>query len=653
MPGFPMGGFSAGGRISRGVWTRLHATAVYLEDASGQCLVLVSCDLWAMPGGLADRVAELVAKEYGAKHIGREHILIAATHTHHSPGNFSTSSFYNVFASPGIGFDGDLFDWLAHRIALSVQRAWKRSEPAVAHLNQRRIGGISRNRSLVAFLKNGVEAGRVLLENEDIEIEPTPFPVNRHAYRAIDPTLTVLTLRSSPPRENVIAAAAFFAVHPTAMGPATEVYNSDIFGVAADHVIRNLNVRGARPAVAIFNGPAGDISSNWRRQDRPSTVDLGVKLGEHILELTKGGEAIQGPVAVSFSSIDFTKGPDPMVGAPVLGGSEGDWSFLHDAGWREGIKAPGPPSGEQWPKQDPLASEIDILDTDFAIPFALKHVVKVPKTARLGVYRIGGLVLATLPGEFSMMLGRRISRDIRRRCRHPVVLVSLANEYVSYFTTPEEYDAQHYEGASMLYGSNAGMRILTKLSELAGRLGKAKRRKSKFKYSYNPGIRHSFNVGAFDFLSHLERLKATYYTLHNVLMNAEKGIPIPDYPHLVWIDKNPEWHSNPADMKQVSPIVQVEAYKDGTWGPLLVDGIPETDSGVNFVTAVIGTLFEKTRWITYWMPPANVDESIGLRLRVEGISGTFVSRAFSLATIKEYKGYLGLVRKPTINPADE
>ena len=52
---------------------------------------------------------------------------------------------------------------------------------------------------------------------------------------------------------------------------------------------------------------------------------------------------------------------------------------------------------------------------------------------------------------------RRRSLERRRQARHPSVqndsvVVGLANGYIMYVTTPEEYEFQHYEGASTLYG---------------------------------------------------------------------------------------------------------------------------------------------------------------------------------------------------------
>jgi hypothetical protein len=47
----------------------------------------VSADLWAMPAGLGDRVAELVATEHGIRELSRQQMILAATHTHTGPAN--------------------------------------------------------------------------------------------------------------------------------------------------------------------------------------------------------------------------------------------------------------------------------------------------------------------------------------------------------------------------------------------------------------------------------------------------------------------------------------------------------------------------------------------------------------------------------------
>ncbi len=51
-----------------------------------------------------------------------------------------------------------------------------------------------------------------------------------------------------------------------------------------------------------------------------------------------------------------------------------------------------------------------------------------------------------------------------------VVLAGLANEFIQYITTPEEYGQQSYEGASTLYGPNEGTFLVERLTELGAAL---------------------------------------------------------------------------------------------------------------------------------------------------------------------------------------
>ena len=105
------------------------------------------------------------------------------------------------------------------------------------------------------------------------------------AYRAIDPTLRVIRAESTSGSHALLAVVAFFAVHQTVMDTTTEVYNSDIFGVATSRVERSLAAASSQapaPVVAIFNGAEGDVAANWRRRDRNETIALGSLLADGI-----------------------------------------------------------------------------------------------------------------------------------------------------------------------------------------------------------------------------------------------------------------------------------------------------------------------------------------------------------------------------------
>ena len=77
--------------------------------------------------------------------------------------------------------------------------------------------------------------------------------------------------------------------------------------------------------------------------------------------------------------------------------------------------------------------------------------------------RIGTLLIAAVPAEVTTMAGRRIRERVLAAVTAAsnddtvdweVIVTGLANGYAGYVTTPEEYDAQRYEGASTLYGQH-------------------------------------------------------------------------------------------------------------------------------------------------------------------------------------------------------
>ncbi len=134
-------------------------------------------------------------------------------------------------------------------------------------------------------------------------------------------------------------------------------------------------------------------------------------------------------------------------------------------------------------------------------------------------------------------------------------------------------------------------------------------------------------------------------------MDLEPGIPVPDHPTFVWIDRNPQWPGDPAERKTVMSHVAVEVKKAGGWVQLEINSVPETDEGANFVTTVVASFRSKTRWLTIWMPPGCVEgnpllRSTELRFVVQGTSGTFHSPAFTLASARARGGLIGIARKP-------
>jgi hypothetical protein len=94
----------------------------------------------------------------------------------------------------------------------------------------------------------------------------------------------------------------------------------------------------------------------------------------------------------------------------------------------------------------------------------------------LQTMRIGDYLLANMPGEMTVQMARRVRYHILQcpidcdasgnQIVHHALLVGLANDYMSYTTTPEEYDYQWYEGTFTLWGQQEGPLLRDRFGKL-------------------------------------------------------------------------------------------------------------------------------------------------------------------------------------------
>jgi neutral ceramidase len=79
-----------------------------------------------------------------------------------------------------------------------------------------------------------------------------------------------------------------------------------------------------------------------------------------------------------------------------------------------------------------------------------------------------------VPGEMTEEMGRRVRAAVLGATAKAgigtAIISGLANEYADYFTTPEEFDTQHYEGGATIYGRASSVAIQETLTKLAGAL---------------------------------------------------------------------------------------------------------------------------------------------------------------------------------------
>jgi hypothetical protein len=88
----------------------------------------------------------------------------------------------------------------------------------------------------------------------------------------------------------------------------------------------------------------------------------------------------------------------------------------------------------------------------------------------LQTMRVGDYALANMPGEMTVQMARRVRKrilDVSGGIVHHALVVGLANDYMSYTTTPEEYDYQQYEGTFTLWGQQEGPLLQDRFGQLA------------------------------------------------------------------------------------------------------------------------------------------------------------------------------------------
>jgi neutral ceramidase len=117
----------------------------------------------------------------------------------------------------------------------------------------------------------------------------------------------------------------------------------------------------------------------------------------------------------------------------------------------------------------------------------------VPRAVPLMALQVGDRMVVSVPGEMTEEMGRRVRHAVEQAARGDgvvrAVISGLANEYADYFTTPQEYDAQHYEGAATIYGRASSVALEETLVRLTRDLVHGRRAPKPYAYDPRNGIR--------------------------------------------------------------------------------------------------------------------------------------------------------------------
>ncbi len=477
--GYYLGGWTRADRLAKGQSTRLYANALVLDRGDTK-IALVAVELFSVAAGLQEDVAREVA-DLG---FDQSTVLLAASHTHSGPGAFSNNPTYNTAAPSAetIGnpssfaeffdpkpADRQLYTFLVKQIAASIRRAYGDRAPAEAAWGHSRLTDVTVNRSIEAHLANyGIDV---------------PFGEGRAdmapggRLSTIDPIVDVLrvdkirksTKKGGKTRHIPIGAYSNFADHGTVVKSETEAYSGDHHAAAwrlfVDRLRKSQTIPRLQTVVNVYpNGAEGDQSAGLTHTGVAGAVEVGQKESDAMFEAWQdaGKKLSRTPrmdvrwTRSCFCGRSTATGPvadKGVVGAGFLTGSEEGRGPLFDL---TGV----PLEGKTSPVDDPVQGRK--IQVDVASP---------PPATVYSVLRIGDGALATVPGEPTKEVGVRVRKAVLAELApagvKSITIAGLAQDFIQYITTPEEYGTQSYEGASTLYGKNQATFMQERLAELA------------------------------------------------------------------------------------------------------------------------------------------------------------------------------------------
>jgi neutral ceramidase len=502
--GYYMMGWVRSDGLIVGQHTRLWARVIVLRQG-GRKVALITEDLNGIPGGMLAQAAEM-DKDLG---YSQENVLDSASHTHAAPTSFYNFPTYNsVFITVRTPTDFDvegaldpqLYAFMVKRLALAIRRADANLGPGAVGWGETTIDDLTANRSLEAHL---ADHGLNLEYGKGSPSQDPDGPLH-----TIDPDVHVLRVDKYLGRKRrrvPVGMWSTFADHGTVNKFQFNVYNEDHHGAATQKVERAIRRSGRVPrgqAVvnAYGNTDEGDMSAGLTRSGPAAADYVGTREASAFMHAWRqaGRKMRRGPALawrwtrMCFCGQDTAVGPVADKGAFGLSeftGSEEGRGPLYDntrttfegdhlpVGAGSNLPLPGNPAA------DPAQGDKIVIGAP----------LNVPKAVPLMALRIGTRMIVSVPGEMTEEMGRRVRKSVLDASAHAgvttAIVSGLANEYADYFTTPEEFDMQHYEGGATIYGRASSVALQESLTALAGALAAGKAAPDAYPFDPTNGVK--------------------------------------------------------------------------------------------------------------------------------------------------------------------
>jgi neutral ceramidase len=474
---------------SEGTYGRLQANAYVLDDGKGQRVAIVQADLGGIPGEVHTYVADHLA----SLGITRDHLLISATHTHGSVGAMWQNGGYAALG--GDEYDPRVFYAVANGIVTAITDAVHRLTPAKIGVEVGQITNANHNRRGSAWnlnpeAKNGSgdtqNAYRfVAMRIDTVDGVPLGLITNFSNHGVIVETFNYYLNgdQASETTRSVSAAIRAAAVADGVTFPADwQVVDAMTNGAQGDITPEADNAGWNYDAYG-YDGsldrspPFGQFAKMENGGDRqtPEALRLWRELGSKLttdVTLDARMDFVcwcgQGVENDPYDPYDDPKyDPTASCGAPTT--TADDPSYRSTS--REAVLGTG--DGTCFPTTVYPAHHREEQLIVGTAPVS-------PHVARVQVIRINDIGLAAVPGEPTIQMGRRIERSVMKAANATVkaadpaapnlfsnvFTVGLANDYMSYMATTQEYEAYQYEGSFSLFGQQTGNALKRRLEHL-------------------------------------------------------------------------------------------------------------------------------------------------------------------------------------------
>lgn len=472
---------------TEGIHSRLFARAfIVCDPSSNKRVVILSADIWSCTQAVKMEVLKRLKSFYGNDLYSIDNVLLSGTHTHCGPGGYSHYALFNLSI---LGFDKQNFECIVNGMVQAIKRAHENLSPGKIFINNGNLEDCGNNRSPIAYEENPSDEKLKYSGNTDKEM------------------LLIKFLKNDGKE---IGCINWYAIHPTNRGNKNKLITGDNKGYASYlfEKEKQTSIHDKETFIAAFaNSNCGDISGNVKYgipdlvHDFAHMKEFGDKQFKKAKELYSSAiSQLTGSVDYRHTHLDFSKvkieGTNnrtypAALGASMFAGSTED--SKSEFGIIEGIKATI--SGDLPRSQRNIILEaINLLSgllTGFKVPGILEEEMRQghfpkpivlaqglaepyplsPEVLPLQIIRIGNLVLLGIPFELTTMAGRRLRESMLGILEsvgiNNLVLATYANAYAGYVTTKEEYDIQHYEGASTHFGPYTLMALQQEFGKLA------------------------------------------------------------------------------------------------------------------------------------------------------------------------------------------